>query len=294
MKKLSLLFILFAILAVLSPADNTLSLSRAVQVDNSEVIVFEKWIPFPNKPGWGYRIELWLINSDGSGLRQLTYDHRDTDPTWSPDKQHITFARDNRGIYIIKYDYTEYRRVSGRHRCFSPQWLKDNRILYSAHIGPEEEFHLKWRLCEASLDTFKERIIDVKLPGVFSVKVSPDELWIAFSALQDNIYIADTDGIGVRPVGKKGQLMESYPLEWYPDGEHLLIVQDTHCLKLNIKSAKTEKVGPVAECNMSWSPDHSRIVYEFNNQIWLMDASGRNKRLLAKPGNGSQYKSPDW
>ena len=110
-KKLSFSFLFFVFLAVFTHANNINPSARAAQVDNSEVIVFEKWKPFPDKPGWGHRVELWLINSDGTKLRQLTYEHRDTDPTWSPDRQYIAFARDNRGIYIIKHDYTDYRRV---------------------------------------------------------------------------------------------------------------------------------------------------------------------------------------
>jgi len=44
--------------------------------------------------------------------------------------QCIAFSRDNDGIYTIKHDGTDLRRVTGSYRCHYSQWLRDNRIFF--------------------------------------------------------------------------------------------------------------------------------------------------------------------
>ena len=264
------------------------------QEDTSGIVVFEKWKPYPEKPGWGHRIELWTIHWDGSHLKRMTHGHRDSDPAWSPDRQCIAFSRDNDGIHIIKHDGTDLRRVTGSYRCHYPQWIKDHHILFSASRGPEREFRQKWRLYEVDIDTGQEKMVDLGMPGIFSVRVSPDKEYMAFVAGDKNIYIADIKGKEVRKLKVPEGPEEGYPIIWYPDGKHLLVVQGVFCFKVSIDGAKAERIGGVAACNRSWSPDGSRAVYECNHEIWVMDGDGQNRRLLAKPEDGSHYAQPIW
>jgi Tol biopolymer transport system component len=65
--------------------------------------------------------EIYVINSDGTGLRQLTYNTReDIDPTWSPDGRRIVFTsrRDrNFEIYVMNADGSDQTNISR-----SPAW----------------------------------------------------------------------------------------------------------------------------------------------------------------------------
>jgi TolB protein len=48
--------------------------------------------------GEGAAAELWLMNADGSGARQLTHDRaRDTVPSWSPDGRALVYASERDG-----------------------------------------------------------------------------------------------------------------------------------------------------------------------------------------------------
>jgi Tol biopolymer transport system component len=55
--------------------------------------------------------KLYVINADGSGLRQITSgDVNDIDPAWSPDGQWISFHR-NCALWLIRPDASDGRRL---------------------------------------------------------------------------------------------------------------------------------------------------------------------------------------
>jgi Tol biopolymer transport system component len=88
-------------------------------------------IAFVGYPDYGWDYELYVINVDGTNLRQLTEDNSgwlDQQPAWSPDGEQIVFISNREGkmkIYIIDPDGTNLRRVavSDRVEYQSPGWM---------------------------------------------------------------------------------------------------------------------------------------------------------------------------
>jgi WD40-like Beta Propeller Repeat len=80
--------------------------------------------------------ELYIVNTDGSGLRRLTYNGLfERQAAWSPDRTQIAFsAADGTGnfdIYVINADGTgQHLVVGGPAREDSPQWTPDGRIVF--------------------------------------------------------------------------------------------------------------------------------------------------------------------
>jgi dipeptidyl aminopeptidase/acylaminoacyl peptidase len=61
--------------------------------------------------------EIFVMNADGSGLRQVTNNHLpDTQPTWSPDGRFLAFASARTGLFQIY----RARAVGGGERRLSP------------------------------------------------------------------------------------------------------------------------------------------------------------------------------
>jgi len=67
-------------------------------------------------PRHGPTSSIFVINANGTGIRQLTRHTRDDDPAWSPDGRHIAFARSSSccdsSIYVMNSDGSHLRRAN--------------------------------------------------------------------------------------------------------------------------------------------------------------------------------------
>ena len=93
---------------------------------------------------------LWVMNADGSQLRQLTPTsgaHGDYFPSWSPDGQRIAFQRINTaasriGIVAASGGQIGFYEFDGR--AYSPAWSPDGRwIAFSGLTGSELDIHVR-------------------------------------------------------------------------------------------------------------------------------------------------------
>jgi len=142
--------------------------------------------------------EVWIINVDGSGLRQVT-DVRGSirpTPSWSPDGQQIAFSGGLNGfIYIINANGTglTHKGVLPRH-AWDPQWSPDgSRILYDGWDSAG------WGIFTVAPDGSDSRRLNDFDPGKFPRPVwSPDGSWIAFAthdhAPSTGIWVMDANG----------------------------------------------------------------------------------------------------
>jgi dipeptidyl aminopeptidase/acylaminoacyl peptidase len=105
-----------------------------------------------------YRRDIWIVRSDGTGLRELTAGDGDTDPQWSPDDRAIAFSGARGGpaqIYRIALDGGEAQRLTHEaHGASGPRWSHDGtRILYSAtFVDPKPKTDLDQKAAGGTLD----------------------------------------------------------------------------------------------------------------------------------------------
>jgi hypothetical protein len=70
------------------------------------------WSPDGAKLAFWSRYQIYVVDADGSGLRQITTDGDNRWPTWSPDGSRIAFVREGK-LYTMKSDGTDMRAVPG-------------------------------------------------------------------------------------------------------------------------------------------------------------------------------------
>jgi len=88
--------------------------------------------------------EIYLINADGSELRQLTDNSaKDSWPSWSPDGKQIVFMSDRAGswgIYVMNADGSGQHAVASGTGEYEPSWSpKGDKIVYSSQRGGDSE-----------------------------------------------------------------------------------------------------------------------------------------------------------
>jgi TolB protein len=166
------------------------------------------------------RPEIYVVNLDGSGLRNLTRSPAgDSDPAWSPDGRTIAFIR-NYDLYVMRADGSGQRRLTrGAGQDVAPSWSPDGqRIVFERRLGQSTDG--RCRTCiQASI--FEIRVANAdgsaerRLTRVASnwqgegygtrPRWSPDGKEIAFVSQRDGnaeIYVMNADGSGQRNVSQ--------------------------------------------------------------------------------------------
>lgn len=209
------------------------------------------------RPGGRGPHRIFLINADGSALRQLTSRGNAIQPAWSPNGREIAFSNGSprREILIMRANGTKARVVArGSAPTFSPN---GKRIAF----GSPRTFAI-WSVGTDGSQT-RKLLSNAEYPDW-----SPDGKQIAFVARDTNgldIYVASSTGDGLRT-----QLTQDggafYPA-WAPNGKQVAFIDSGEAgwelRVLDVSGGPTRLLASNVSGNAkpTWSRDGKRIAF---------------------------------
>ncbi len=210
-----------------------------------------KWLAFARSTDGRRSFHVYVMRSDGSGVRQITQGRFDESPAWSRDGRWIAY-RTMGGLRIVHPNGRGSRFVRGTGVTAArytasygewPSWTPSGRLSYAFH----SEISSDWpALCRSP---------------------SAGCGWVVTSNL---------DGRDRRPV------LKGRDAHWSPDGRMIVFTPSNGGVAI-LSGGKRSLLGRGYKAD--WSPDGSHIVYArlgmtAGDAIWIMDANGRNAHRI--------------
>ena len=243
-------------------------------------------------PGSG-KFEVYVMNLDGSGLRQLTNNagpYGKAGLAWSPDGKWIAY-QDYAFIDEVSSDGTKHRRLTG-YGGWAPDFSPSGRRIAYGN-GAAESYSSIYVMrpdgAEKTLAAFPR-----KNESLGSPTWSPGGQRLAFSVgtAADTDLITPYLAIISRYRGKRTKLVIGhtiYSADWSPGGRKILLVEDpvlndprgnTRISVLDLRTRKLHFLGEHATYTAHWSPEGRRILFQLGQSLFVMNADGSNVREI--------------
>lgn len=184
------------------------------------------WSPDGNRIAFNRGHHIYVMDSDGDNLMQLTDKFTDREPAWSPDGEKIAFNRFTalkHQIWIMDADGGNEVQLTNWGANYKPAWSPDGvRIAFVSakrHAGPE--------IYVMDSDGNNQVRITHDLRHKDNPSWSPDGRWIAYDeslrTWLSQIYVVEAE-----PEGRTKKLTDGSPTKWEPawspDGDTIAYV----------------------------------------------------------------------
>jgi len=234
-----------------------------------------------------------VMNTDGSGEKQLTTSGDNYFGKWVPDSRRLVFVSDrdgSRAIFIVNVDGTQERRISAPSRGFD----------FGLSLSPDGQ-----RVAFTSTRDGRRQIYVVKLDGSEFTRItstgenhsptwSSDSRRIAFVSDRGDwhVYVMNADGSNQRRLTAADRNLDPV---WSPDGNRIAfrVTRDDDIYVMSPDGGSPTRLTSTGKVTAAptWSPDGQRIAFTSrvprpggeNLQIFVVSVDGSGLKRLTGP-----------
>ncbi len=252
--------------------------------------------------------EIWVMNWDGSGQKQLTrFGSITTFPSASPDGHRIAFTSYAAGypaIYMFSLDtgrklpFYNQRASMNAFVTFTPD---SKQVVFSSTAGGGPP-----QLFMANLDGSNFRRLtyssSIEVEAKINPKTGTDMVDVSGRSGFPQVYHLNLEGADVQRLS--AGTGEATNPAWSPDGGHIAFAWtrgfepgNYNIFVMDVESRQTTQLtsNEGRNENPGWAPDGAHIVYASKrgrqSQIWVMNADGTDKHPLTQTGSNEK---PVW
>ena len=288
------------LLSLIQSKQSALDVQAPAWSRDGQTIVFVSW-----RDG---NSEVYVMNADGSGKRNLTRDRAQDDyPTWSPDGRRLAFLRGPQGfcsyqLYVVNADSSGLRRLTLRVPEGTPEttgrckgkadqlvWSPDGRTIYFGRYLVRTDGSGARRLPYFPLTGWSRAVWSPDGTRIAFAAKSPGQPPTSTSPSHSDIYVMNADGSGKRRLTHDAR--SNAEPAWSPDGRRIAFKSsrdgnsEIYVMNADGSGKRNLTRNPAQDGRPSWSPDGRRIAFLSDRdgrlEAHVMNADGSGQRSLA-------------
>ena len=253
--------------------------------------------------------DIFAINSDGSGLRQLTNDAaQELAMSWSPDGSQLIFQRSSEAdgtteLYLVNADGSGLMNLTRNPGDdWSPAWSPDGKqiVFYSQRPGGMALYVMNHADRLKVTDGFAAAMIPGTQMGAWP-SWSPDGKQLAYrQELPGNDEIFVINGDGSNPLNLTRHSANDLSPDWSPDGKTIVFESmrdenyEIYAVNPDGRQLRRLTNHPLEDQHARWSPGGTLILYSHHGELYIMNADGSDPRPLAEKavtGNFAEWRT---